>query len=76
MPLEHKIHIFAPPRNIFYLFFSCIAKLAQVHRVKHMFDIETPEVKQPFYMQSVNICIVQPCRPARPLQKITTLLVR
>ena len=53
-----------------------MAYFAQVHRVKHMFDIETLEVKQPFYMQSVNICIVQPCGLTMPLQKMTTLLVR
>lgn len=55
------------------LFFSCIAKLAQINRVKHMIDIETLEVKQPFYMLSVDVCIVQPCGPTRPLQKIITL---
>ena len=43
--------------DILYLFFSCIAKVAQVHRVNHMFDIETLEVKHPFYMQSVNILL-------------------
>ena len=36
-----------------------------------MFDIASLEVKQPFYIQSVNICIDQPCGPTRPLQKIT-----
>lgn len=49
-----------------------MAKLAKVHLVKHVFDIETLEVKQPFYIQSVNICNVQTCGPIRPLQKITS----
>ena len=53
-----------------------MAKLAQVHRAKHMFDIETLEVKQPFYIQSITICIFQVCGPTRPLQEITTLRVR
>ena len=53
-----------------------MAKLAQVHRAKHMFDIETLEVKQPFYIQSITICIFQVYGPTRPLQEITTLRVR
>ena len=75
-PLEKKFLVYVHPCIILNLISSCMGQLAQVHRVKHIFDIATLEVKQSFYIQSVNICIVQPCVATRPLQKITTLLVR